>query len=107
MRWLFCLIRSGTRLSRRWPLMPPSITTWATCTPLAAVLARHALRDHAQARLGGRELREARLAAQAARGAGEDHRAAAEGTEPAGRLAPDEKAGEAADAPEVLEQLRA
>src|SRR5204862_4171486 len=68
-------------------------------------LARHALRDHAQPGLGDGELGKSRFAAQAARRTGEDHRAAPEGDEPTGRLAPDEEAGEAADAPEILELL--
>src|SRR5258708_30516391 len=46
--------------------------------PLRPVLARHALRDHAQAGFRRGELRKARFAAQASRGAGEEHRAAPE-----------------------------
>src|SRR4051794_20754064 len=62
------------------------------------VFARHALRDQAKAGLGGGEVREARLAADAGRGAGEDDGAAAERHQAAGRLAPDQEAAEAADA---------
>src|SRR5216683_6478917 len=64
------------------------------------VLARHALRDHAQAGLGGREMREPRLAANAGRSAGEDDSAASERHQTARCLAPDNEAAEAADAPE-------
>ena len=82
------------------------MTTCATWIPFGAVLAGHALRDHAQPRLGGGEVRVAGLAAQAAGGAREDHRAAAQRDQPACGLATDQEAGEAADAPEVLELLR-
>src|SRR5215471_8912753 len=70
------------------------------------VLARHALRNHAKAGLGGREMRESRLAAQACGSAGEDNGAAPEGDEPARRLATNQKAAEAADSPEILELCR-
>src|SRR3954468_19491723 len=73
---------------------------------LGAVLARHALRDHAQARLGGGELGKPGLPGEAAGRTGEDPRAPAGGDEPAGRLAADEKARKAADPPEFLELLR-
>src|SRR5207244_1654687 len=66
-------------------------------------LACHALRDHSQARFRGRELREARPAAHASRGAGEDHRATAERDQPARRLAADEESGEAVLPPGLLE----
>src|SRR5258707_3031081 len=72
-----------------------------------SVLARHALRDHAQAGFRGGELRKARLAAQAGGGAGEDDRAAAERSQSPRRLAADQKAAKAADPPELLELLRA
>src|SRR5581483_2242192 len=75
--------------------------------PVSTVLARHALGDHAQAGLGCCELREPRLAAQAARCTAADHRAATEGNQAAGRFAADQEAREAAHPPEVLEQLRA
>jgi hypothetical protein len=68
-----------------------------------SVFAGHALRDHAQTGLGGREVSIARLAAQAGPGAGEDDRAAAERDEPPCRFAPDQEAAEAAEPPEVLE----
>jgi hypothetical protein len=48
-------------------------------------------------------MREAGLAADGSRSAGEDHGATAERHEPARRLAPHQKATEAADAPEILE----
>src|SRR6187431_239117 len=60
------------------------------------IIARHALRDHAQAR----------FAANARRSAGENDAAAPERHEPARCFAPDQKAAEAADAPEILELLR-
>lgn len=49
-------------------------------------LARHALRDHAQAGLGGGKMRKPRLAADAGRSACEDDGAAAERHEPAGLM---------------------
>src|SRR6266849_2521665 len=70
------------------------------------VFARHALRNHAQAGLGGREMREPRLATDAGRSAGEDDGTAPQRREPARRLAPDQETAEAADAPEILELLR-
>src|SRR5689334_5532342 len=70
---------------------------------LRAELAGHALGDHPEAGLGRGEVREARLAAQAARGAGEDHRAAALRRQPPRRLAADQEAAIAADPPERLE----
>ena len=69
-------------------------------------LARHRLDHEAQSALGGVEGGEARPAAQRARGAGEDHRAAAERRQAAHRLAGEQEAGEAADPPGVLEVLR-
>src|SRR5260221_14435868 len=72
---------------------------------LRAILPRHALRDHSQPRLRRGEVRIARLAAKAARGAGEDHRPAPQGNEPPGGLAADKKPAETADAPEILEQF--
>ena len=48
---------------------------------LGAILARHALRDHAQARFGGGELGKSGFATEAARRTGKDHRAPAEGDE--------------------------
>src|SRR5258708_29032138 len=48
-----------------------------------AVFASHALRDHAQPSLGGREMRKSRLAADAGGGAGEYDGAAAERAEAA------------------------
>src|ERR1700704_1063687 len=77
--WRSC----GRRLMRRWPLMPPSITTWATCTPLA---------PYSRAMLC-EIMRSPALAA-------------ANWAEPARSLAADQEAGETADPPEVLEQLR-
>src|SRR5580700_4103841 len=53
-----------------------------------SVLARHALRDHAKAGLGGGEMREPRLAADAGRSASEDDgaaRAAPDGALPRAR----------------------
>jgi hypothetical protein len=47
---------------------------------------------------------EAGFAAHASRSAGEQHRAAPQRDQPARRLPPYEKAAEAADAPEILEQ---
>jgi hypothetical protein len=54
---------------------------------LGAELARHALRDGAQAGLGRRERDERRLAAQRSRRAGEEDRTAAGGHHPTRRLA--------------------
>src|SRR5262245_59967654 len=71
-----------------------------------AVLARHALRDHAQPRLCRGKLREARLAAQARGGAGEDHRAAAKRHQSPRRFSTHQESGEAADAPQLLELRR-
>jgi len=68
--------------------------------------ARHALRDHAQPRLGGRKLREACLAAQTTRRPREDHRAPPERRQSPYRLAPDQEPGKAADPSELLEELR-
>jgi hypothetical protein len=70
---------------------------------LGSVFSRHALCDHAQTGLGRREVSIARLAAQACRGPGEDDRAAAERDESPRGFAPDQKAAEAADPPEILE----
>ena len=86
--------------------MPPSITTWATCTPLApysramlcAIMRRPALAAANWAKPGlPRRLPEAPVKITVPR---------PERDQPAGRLAPDQEAGKAADAPEVLEQLR-
>src|SRR5579859_1998991 len=73
---------------------------------LGAEFARHALRQHAQARLGRRELGESGFAAQAARCAGEQHRAAPKRREPARGLASHQETAVAADPPKVLEHLR-
>ena len=70
------------------------------------IIARHALRDHAQASFGCRKMRKSRFAANARRSAGENDAAAPERHEPARCFAPDQKAAEAADAPEILELLR-
>src|SRR5689334_21116334 len=70
-----------------------------------AVLACHALRNGAQTGFGRSEMREARLAAEAGRGAREDDCAAAERDEAPRRFPPYQEAGEAADAPEFLEGL--
>src|SRR3981081_289644 len=58
------------------------------------VLARHALRDHPKAGLGGGEMRKPRLAADAGRSAGEHDRATAERHEPASRFLPDQETAE-------------
>ena len=71
-----------------------------------SVLARHALRDHAKAGLGGGKMREPGFAAETGGRAGEDDGAAPERHQPARRFAPDQEPAEAADAPEILELLR-
>src|SRR3954465_15985026 len=71
--------------------------------PLRAEFARHALRQHAQARFRCCEMRETRFAAQASGSAREQKRAAAQRHKPSGCLASDQKATKAADAPEFLE----
>src|SRR5690349_6021715 len=70
---------------------------------LWSVFPGHALRQGAQPGLGRGEMSVTRLAAQAGRGAGEDDGAAAERQQATRSLAPHEEAGEAADAPELLE----
>src|SRR3954470_15301547 len=69
------------------------------------ILARHALRDHAQARFGCRKMRKSRFTANARRSAGENDAAAPERHEPARCFTPDQEAAEAANAPEVLALL--
>src|SRR6516165_8632911 len=69
------------------------------------VFPSHALRDHPQPRFRSGKLRKARLASQAGRRAGEDDRAAAERNQSARRLAANQKAPIAADAPKLLELL--
>src|SRR5712692_9698054 len=70
-----------------------------------AVIARHALREHAQAGLGSGEMREAGLAAHAARRAGEQDRAASQRHQVARRLATHQESAEAAYPPEVFEHF--
>src|SRR5205823_8897083 len=72
---------------------------------LRAELARHALREEAQAPFGGVESGEAGAGAQAARRAGEEDRAAAPRQHAPRRLTADEKAAQAALAPGALEIL--
>src|SRR5258708_2012822 len=73
---------------------------------LRAKFARHALCQHAQAGLGRCEVGESGFAAQAARCAGEQYRAAPQWNEPARRFPSHQEAAEAADAPEVFEHFR-
>src|SRR6185295_40313 len=73
---------------------------------LWAKFARHALRQHAQSCFGCGELGETWFAAQAAGGAGEQHRAAAERHKAPSGFPADQESAEAADAPEFLERLR-
>src|SRR6185436_15651009 len=70
-----------------------------------AILARHALSDHAQARFGRGKVGETRLAAHAARCSGEQDRPPPQRYEPARCFPSHQEAAEAADAPEVLEHL--
>src|SRR3954470_2689808 len=70
------------------------------------ILARHALRNHAQASFGCRKMSKSRFAANARRSAGENDAAAPKRDEPARCFAPNQEAAEAADAPEILELLR-
>src|SRR5580704_4896369 len=70
------------------------------------VLARHALRDHAKASLGGREMREPRHTAQTPRSAREDNGAAPERRQSARCLAADQKAAKAANSPKTFELRR-
>src|SRR4051812_5401855 len=72
---------------------------------LRTKFSRHALRKHAQSGFGCRKMGKAGFAAQAARGAGEQHGAASQRYQSPGRLASDQKSAEAANAPEVLEHL--
>src|SRR5262249_32413181 len=70
-----------------------------------AILSRHSLRDHPRPGFRRGEWRKAGLAAKAGGSPGEDHGAAAERNEPPRRLAADKKSAEAANPPELLEQL--
>jgi hypothetical protein len=69
--------------------------------PFRPQFAGHALRERAQRELRAREGREARAAAKARGGAGEEDRAASPGNHPLRRGAPGEEAAEAAELPDL------
>ena len=72
---------------------------------LRAELARHALADHPQAGLRRGKVAVGRLAPHAAGCASEEDGAPAQRHQAPRGLPPDEEAGEAADPPEIFEQL--